>query len=462
MTVAVAASLTDLPHSLALFLGMDDAPDAPMRHHHPPPYTPRTTTPPTSYVPQMLHTLTSPTHIPRTSNDPLNQQFLPKTMFDTNIPPNQPSTSFQAHPVASLPPSSSSWEGVSSDPTFTSSFDLYGSPGFPIPSPHPAPVPMVTTYLSHTERISHNVNVTLAELTLASSQTVQTQSDYCSAYPEAEYYSVSSPSLAQLVGEDQQVSSDWSTISGATMGLEGWGGDPFPPWPTLVTNVTAPSDPAATSMWHTQPSEEDNVLYLQGSPVCSLHPEEAALSPTSKEVSQGFLHGNGAPHGRRSTSRSPLSPTGAVSTPSPQGDIPPSSPLAPSGSSHMYSADRSRWRRRHQHQQQRSQQKVEEEGVWWGSGSGRRRWSGQPRRSHSLVPMESAGGALPVESGAPSPTKCSSPGDHTPHTPEQHTSRDEGQDDDEDDNDTESSRVCVPPGKSLQFEQFEMRAQNLL
>lgn len=463
MTVAVAASLTDLPLSLALFLGMDDTPDAPMRHPHPPPYTPRTTATATSHVPQMLHTLNTPTHSPRTTSDPLTQQTLPKTTFDTDISHHQPSTSFESNPVAS-DPLGSSWEGVSPDPAHTSSLSLYGSPSLPVPSPHTSSAPAVTTYPSHTEGISHSVSVTLAELTLASSQSVQTQSDYSSAYTEPGYGPTAIPSLALLVGDDQQCSSDWSTISGATVGLEGWGVDPQPPvWPTPVTNVTAPSDPEMTWVWPSQSAESDNLWHLQAPPVCSPPRGHAALSPASREVSLGFLHGNGAPHGRRSASRSPLSPSGAASTPSPRGDLPPRSPLALPGSpqdTRSAATDRRRWRRRQhqqQHDQQRSQQKGDEEGVWWGCGSGRR-WSGQPRRSHSLVPMESAGGARPVESGAPSPSKCSPPGDHTPHAAEQHTSRDEGQDDDEDD-DTEPSRVCVPPGESLQFEQFELRAQ---
>lgn len=193
MTVAVAASLHDLPLSLALLLGMDDVPDAPMRHPPPPPYTPRTTTPTTTHGPQILHTLTTPTHSPRTTGDPLTQQTQAKTTFDTFIPHHQASTSFESYPAASGPAGSSSWGGMSPESAITPSLSFYGSPALSSPSPRPTPTPEGTTHSHHTERTSHRVSVTVTDLTSVTPQNIQAHSDYTGTFTESGYTAAPSP-----------------------------------------------------------------------------------------------------------------------------------------------------------------------------------------------------------------------------------------------------------------------------
>nr|XP_045589727.1 mucin-5AC-like [Procambarus clarkii] len=486
MTVAVAATLTDLPLSLALLLGMDDVPDAPMRHPRPPDAPPVTThdsaTPstsrqdtyalaeeithdsytlaaldaytlavpttytlaaPTSYslAAPTTYTLAAPTTythaIPTTAHEAYTQVDFPKAAHDTGL---------DTYPEGGSHGASFSWEGVSPDPALS----LYGSPGLPAPSPRPTPTPEAT-HSGHTQSAAQSVSVTLADLTLAAPHTCQAPPEYTSGYHDAPrgyldtppYRSSASPSLALLAGEDLPGSSDWSSISGATVGLEGWGADPLQHvWPS-------PSWPPQQDPWTLQVSAAG-------------HP--AALSPASREVAQGLPQG--APTARRSASRSPLSPPApspggrsplAPPLPSPGGRSP-RSPLAPSSGGRSplappppspgggarsprdtRQAERRRWRRRQE------EQTGAEEGEWRGRGSGWRRWL--PRRAHSLVLMEGEGGAAAESGGTGTPRASPTAPPHTPtrhHTPH-----------DADDADDDDAPVCVPPGESPRFEMFD-------
>ncbi|XP_042223880.1 leucine-rich repeat extensin-like protein 5, partial [Homarus americanus] len=349
-----------------------------MRHPRPP-YVPTTTTSPTqdTQTPQPPVTTHQEVLTPTTTTtlDSYTLLNLPKTTFDTYTPLNPSLTTFDTYPVGGAQGGPFSWEGVSPDPALTPSLSLYGSPGLPAPSPRPTATPEAT-YSGYTQSAAHSVSVTLADLSLAAPHMCQAPPEYTRGSYEPPLY----PSLAQLAGDDLPSTSDWSSIN---VGLEGWGTDPLQQaWPS--TSHATHGDPAPTWSWPPQaPGPQDP--WVPHSQVCSLPQDPAALSPASREVAQGLPQGSAAPHGRRSASRSPLSPTGAKLTPSPRGDLPPRSPLAQPASPHdTRHADRRRWRRRQQQQEE------------------------NPRQ--------------------------------------QHTPRDESQDDDEDDDTEEEERpVCVPP-----------------
>ncbi|XP_069980337.1 nascent polypeptide-associated complex subunit alpha, muscle-specific form-like [Penaeus vannamei] len=447
MTVAVAASLTDLPLSLALLLGMDDTTDAPMRHPRPPLAPPTTVFAPYTPPPAVTTSYAS-LSTPKPTHESFAAQSQPTSTFDL----------FAAGPAA--PGASLSWEGVSPDPALTPSLSLYGSPGIPGPSPRPTATPEAT----HSGHPHGAASATAADIPFAAAPPTRPPPPYARPAQDS-YFSGAQDAPFTQFPDDEPGPSDWRSITGATVCLEGWEeGDLRQVWPASSTPMASPGLGASSDAWAWAPQSS-----VPQEPWPLPPPYELALSPASREVAQGLLlQGASAPRGRRSASRSPLSPTGAAPTPSPRGDFPPRSPLAPPASPRdARHAERRRWRRREQPQEeqprQEGQQEREEAREWRGRGSGWRRSPRRPRCSHSLVHMDRAGGARPVEAGGPSPPREGSPGHPAPESSgRQHTPHESSQDDDEDDDDEEhEAQVCVPPGESPEFELFELRAQPL-
>ncbi|KAK7019714.1 hypothetical protein SK128_020812 [Halocaridina rubra] len=332
MTVAVATTLADLSYSVFSQLSMDDTPDAP---------PPMDEDPSSSFFPHVHYTTTPALHVQSTTNQytltplhpPTTQYSEPPTLPDPHKPYSSSSSS-----DCYIPEDLLTWGGsVSPDTVNTHNLSLYNSPSIPTPSPRPTQTPETT----HTEptqaEIAHSVSVTLEDLSLVSThQTHQAPPEYSQAYhdlcfpltqiiPDPQPATYPQPAL----GADPSAVNDWSSITGATVGLEGWSGETLQ---QVYTDLTLSSQ-AFTASWtpsHTKVSDTWQPQTQLPPSVYSTQVPETLLSPTSREVAQQVEDAKVPQRRRRSTSRSPLSSTsGAPSPTSLRADLlAPRSPLA--------------------------------------------------------------------------------------------------------------------------------------
>nr|XP_027237482.1 serine/arginine repetitive matrix protein 1-like [Penaeus vannamei] len=347
------------------------------------------------------------------------------------------------------PGASLSWEGVSPDPALTPSLSLYGSPGIPGPSPRPRPPRRPRTQATRTApRVPRR-------------PTAPSPPRRPRAPPRARplrdsYFSGAQDAPFTQFPDDEPGPSDWRSITGATVCLEGWEeGDLRQVWPASSTPMASPGLGASSDAW----------AWRRRAP--SRRSRGRSLRPTSSRSAR--------PAGRSrrgSSSRGPpppgpplglalrSAPTGAAPTPSPGATSRPARrwrrPASPRDARH---AERRRWRRREQPQEeqprQEGQQEREEAREWRGRGSGWRRSPRRPRCSHSLVHMDRAEEHGRWRLGGQSPREGSPGHRFGPHAHES------SQDDDEDDDDEEHEAKCASRQCESEFELFELRAQPL-
>ncbi|ROT84701.1 hypothetical protein C7M84_022122 [Penaeus vannamei] len=302
MTVAVAASLTDLPLSLALLLGMDDTTDAPMRHPRPPsppptvfaPYTPPLSPRPTPRSPRPSPRTSPSQHkvslrVPSTSS-PRVRPPRGVALVGGRVPGPRPHALAQPlrvprHPRALPPPTATPEATHSGHPHGAASATAADSPFAAAPPTRPAARPPAQglVLLGRAGRALH-------------------------AVPRRRAGPVR---LAQHHGRHRVPGGLGGGRPAAGMaGLQHAHGLPGPG--RLLRRVgVAPQSSVPQEPWPLPP------------------PYELALSPASREVAQGLLLQGASAPGAAARPRAPLSPDRRSADPLPRGDFPPRSPLAP-------------------------------------------------------------------------------------------------------------------------------------